>query len=158
MERKGTPNVTTILPPLVIPEEIRTRIERPEPFSGPELDRVTAVCHDASALVRFESRRDWIDPDDPTQIKAPGIVLVIARRCAERAVRSPEGFSSESAGDYSYRRSGVAEEGGLFLTDREVNDLVRAGGGFGGIWTQAITRVHHEEFLTLGQPILVTDP
>lgn len=98
------------------------------------------MCGDASDLVRFESRKDWLDPDDPTQIKAPGIVLLIARRCAERAVRNPEGFSAETAADYSYQRNGSVGEGGLFLTEREIADLRRAGGGFGGLWTQPITR------------------
>lgn len=132
--------MTSLLPPLVTPEEIRTRMQRPLAFSGPELQRVLDVCEDASALVRFESRNTWLDPDDPMSVKAPEIVTLIARRCAERAVRNPEGFSAETAADYSYQRNGGVGEGGLFLTDREVADLRRAGGGLGGLWVQPITR------------------
>ena len=128
------------LPDLVTPEEVRVRLQRPAPFAGDELARVEAVCEDASALVRFESRNKWLDPDDELIVKAPEIVLLIARRCAERAVRNPEGFSAETAADYSYQRNGAVGEGGLFLTEREKADLARAGGGFGGITTLQMTR------------------
>lgn len=114
-------------------------MQRPLTFSGPELARVEAVCDDASDLVRFESKRNWLDPDDPTLIKAPGIVTLIARRCAERAVRNPEGFSAETAADYSYQRNGSVGEGGLFLTDKEKEDLRGSAGG-NGLWVQPITR------------------
>lgn len=128
-------------PPLVTPEEIRRRLQRPVAFAGIELNRVTDVCEDASVLVRFASGSTWLDPDDPALIKAPEIVLLIARRCAERAVRNPEGFSSESAADYSYQRNGAVGEGGTFLTEREVKDLQQASGsGKSALWTQGTYR------------------
>ena len=129
------------LPTLVQPEEIRVRMQRPAPFSGTELLRVQAICEDASALVRFVSGSNWLDPDNPTAVKAPEIVTLIARRCAERAVRNPEGFSSESAADYSYQRNGMVGEGGLFLTDQEEADLKASlGSGKTGLWTQSTYR------------------
>lgn len=129
-------------PALVQPEEIRTRLQRPLPFSGAELSRVQDVCDDASVLVRFESGRNWLDPDDPSVVKAPEMVLLIARRCAERAVRNPEGFSAETAADYSYQRNGSVGEGGLFLTEREIADL-KGAGGRNGLWTQPTYRGDH---------------
>lgn len=128
-------------PPLVTPAEIQARMQRPTAFAGIELARVTAVCEDASVLVRFASGTNWLDPDDPTLIKAPEIVTLIARRCAERAVRNPEGFSSESAADYSYQRNGAVGEGGTFLTAGEVKDLQQANGAVKhALWTQPTYR------------------
>lgn len=126
------------LPPLVDPEELLKRLQRDE-FGDLEAERVEAVCEDASDLVRGESGKDWLDPDDPTKVVAPRYVLLIARRCAERAVRNPEGYSSESAGDYSYQRRGAEGEGGTFLTEREVRALKQASGK-SGLWTQPTTR------------------
>lgn len=116
-------------------------MQRPIPFAGVELARVEGVCEDASVLVRFVSGQAWLDPDDESQVKAPEIVTLIARRCAERAVRNPEGFSSESAADYSYQRNGAVGEGGLYLTEQEVKDLQNASGsGKTGLWTQGTYR------------------
>lgn len=116
-------------------------MQRPVAFAGTELARVQDVCEDASVLVRFASGNTWLDPDDPELIKAPEIVTLIARRCAERAVRNPEGLSSESAADYSYQRNGMIGEGGLFLTEQEVNDLQSLSeSGKTGLWTQGTYR------------------
>jgi len=132
--------MTSPYPNLVTPAQIQARLQRPTPYAGTELARVEAVCEDASVLVRFESGQTWLDPDDPTLAKAPEIVFMIARRCAERAVRNPEGFSSESAADYSYQRNGTLGEGGLFLTDREIADLKQASGKLNGLWVQSTER------------------
>lgn len=126
----------TSYPPLVTPEEVRVRMQRPTAFVGIELTRVTAVCADASALVRAASGSTWLDPDDDSLIKAPEMVSLIARRCAERAVRNPEGLSHESATDYNYVRpkDGSVGEGGLFLTPQEVKSLQQVGGLKGSLW------------------------
>lgn len=126
----------TDYPPLVSPEEVRIRMQRPAPFAGVELTRVQAVCVDASALVRAASGSTWLDPDDETRVKAPEMVSLIARRCAERAVRNPEGFSTETVTDYSFQRpkDGSVGEGGLFLTPQEVKSLQQVGGLRGGLW------------------------
>jgi hypothetical protein len=133
--------MTSAYPDLVTPEQLQARLQRPSPFSGAELARVQGVCEDASVLVRFESGNNWLDPDDPTQTKAPEIVYLIARRCAERAVRNPSNTSAESAADYSYQRNGTVGEGSLFLTDREIADLKQANGTLNGaLWTQGTYR------------------
>lgn len=110
-------------------------------FDDSEIERVEAVLGLASDLVRDESGKDWLDPDDPTKLvdPLPRIVRLITLRCAERSIRNPEGFSSESAGDYSYQRNGATGEGGLYLTEREVK-LLRRAGGKSGLWTQPLTR------------------
>lgn len=127
------------LPALAEIGDLELRLMRE--FVDPEDVRVEQVLNDASDLVRDESGKDWLDPDDPTKLVSPlpRIVRLITLRVAERAVRNPEGFSSESAGDYSYQRNGAVGEGGLYLTAREIAQLRRAGGK-SGLWTQQVTR------------------
>jgi hypothetical protein len=64
-------------------------------------------------------------------------VRAVVLRAAERAMRNPGGFSSESSGDYSYQRTGV--QPGVYLTDGELRILRRATGRR-GLWTQPVTR------------------
>jgi hypothetical protein len=126
------------LPPLAEVSDLEKRLERT--FSdGAETERAEAVLDDASELVREASGKDWVNPDDPSAITAPRIVRLITLRVAERAVRNPEGFSSESAGDYSYQRNGLTDSGGLYLTDQE-REMLRRAAGKNGLWTQRITR------------------
>lgn len=126
------------LPPLAEVPDLEKRLERAF-ADGPETDRAEAVLDDASDLVRDASGKDWVDPANPNAIKAPRIVKLITVRVAERAIRNPEGFSSESAGDYSYQRNGVTDGGGLYLTDRE-RETLRKAAGKSGLWTQQVTR------------------
>lgn len=108
-------------------------------FEGSDQERAQSVLDEASALVRAESGKDWVSPDDPTKIVAPSIVKFITLRAAERAIRNPDGFSAETAGDYSYQRNGVSSDGALYLTDRERQLLARAAGKR-ALWTQPVTR------------------
>lgn len=125
------------LPRLASAEELARRLGRE--LDDAELDRVEAVLDDVSEFVREESRNTWVSLTNPSVVTAPRIVRVITLRCAERAIRNPEGFSSESAGDYSYQRNGAVGEGGLYLTEREIA-LLRRAGGRTGLWTQQVTR------------------
>lgn len=132
------------LPALAAVEDLLLRLARDE-FADLEEVRAAAVLEDVSEFVREESRKDWLTRDadgvvvEPFEVDAPRIVRTITLRCAERAIRNPEGFSSESAGDYSYQRNGATGEGGIYLTERELKILLRAGGNT-GLWTQPITR------------------
>lgn len=126
------------LPPLAEVDDLLLRLGR-EAFGDLEEARAEAVLNDASEFVREESGSLWLDPLDLTKVKAPRIVQVITVRVAERATRNPEGFSSESAGDYSYQRNGAVGEGGLYLTERELK-MLRKAGGKTGMWNQQITR------------------
>lgn len=135
--------MTDTLPALASADELVRRLSRE--FNDVELERAEAVLEDASDFVREESRKDWLKRDDdgvivePYENDAPHIVRKITLRVAERAIRNPEGFSSESAGDYSYQRNGATGEGGLYLTERELKILLRAGGQT-GLWTQPTER------------------
>jgi hypothetical protein len=110
-------------------------------FEGGELTRAIAVLEDATALVRDEvGYTVWVDPDTGALLVAlvPGSVRAVVLRAAERAIRNPGGFSSESSGDFTYQRTGT-QQPGVFLTDGELKILRRATGRR-GLWTQPVTR------------------
>lgn len=121
--------------PLADVPDLEARLGRV--FTGDEIGRVNAVLDDASALVRDEAGRTWIDPDTDSLTAVPGSVRAVVLRAAERAMRNPQGFSAESAGDYSYQRTNV--EPGVYLTDAE-RAIVRKAIGRTGLWTQPVTR------------------
>ena len=110
-------------------------------FTNDEVTRAVAVLEDATALVR-EVVGDvvWTDPGtgDLLPLKVPGSARAVVLRAAERAIRNPGGFSSESSGDYSYQRTGTVQPG-VFLTEGEERILRRAVGRT-GLWTQPVTR------------------
>jgi hypothetical protein len=111
----------------------------------PELSRVEALLEDASDLVRDVAGKTWIDPVTGLLEPVPGTVRATVLRMVERAVRNPEGFSAESAGDYSYQRTGV--QPGIYVTEGEERAIRRAIGKT-GLWNQPLTR--NEEALTVG--------
>jgi hypothetical protein len=110
-------------------------------FESSELTRAVAVLEDATALVRDEVGYVlWLDPDTGELLISlvPGSVRAVVLRAAERAIRNPGGFSSESSGDFTYQRTGT-QQPGVFLTDGELRILRRATGRK-GLWTQPVTR------------------
>jgi hypothetical protein len=123
-----------VLPLATIPE-LEARLGRV--LTGAELERAEALLDDASALVRDVAGKTWIDPDTGLLEPVPGSIRWVVLRAAERAIRNPQGFSSESAGDYSYQRTGV--EPGVYLTEGE-EKAIRKATGKKGLWTQPVTR------------------
>lgn len=121
--------------PLADITDIEARMGRT--FSGEEHARVEALLDDASALVRDEAGITWIDPGTGLLTTVPGSIRAVVLRSVERAVRNPQGFSAESAGDYSYQRTNV--EPGVYLTDSE-RQIIRRATGRTGLWTQPVTR------------------
>jgi hypothetical protein len=121
--------------PLADITDIEARMGRT--FSGDEHTRVEALLDDASALVRDEAGLTWIDPGTGLLTTVPGSIRAVVLRSVERAVRNPQGFSAESAGDYSYQRTNV--EPGVYLTDSE-RQVIRRATGRTGLWTQPVTR------------------
>lgn len=121
--------------PLADITDIEARLGRT--FSGEEHTRVEALLDDASALVRDEAGITWIDPGTGLLTTVPGSIRAVVLRSVERAVRNPQGFSAESAGDYSYQRTNV--EPGVYLTDSE-RQIIRRATGRTGLWTQPVTR------------------
>lgn len=148
-------------PVLASADELMRRLSRE--FDDLELDRAEAILEDVSEFIRFESGKLWLKVDsngvvlEPFALDVPGIVRTLTLRVAERAVRNPEGFSSESAGDYSYQRNGATGEGGIYLTERELAMLRRAGGRT-GLWTQSTTRFNVDDGVAWFDTMPGTEP
>lgn len=53
----------------------------------------------------------------------PASVRTVALDATRRAYLNPQGYTSETAGGFTYRREGKAAEVGLYLTDDERADL-----------------------------------
>jgi hypothetical protein len=116
--------------PLADVAALEARLGRP--LAADELPRAIALLDDASELVRDVAGRDWTD-----STTVPGSVRAVVLRAAERAVRNPEGFSAESAGDYSYQRTGV--QPGIYITEADEHTIRRALGK-AGVWPLSVTR------------------
>lgn len=128
-----------MLPPLAGVEDLEYRMGRT--FAGDELHRVEAVLDDVSALVRDEAGRTWINPDTGEVEDVPASIRAVVLRIAERVMRNPQGFKSESAGDYSYQRS--EDDDGIYLSERDIQ-IIRRALGRTGLWTQPVTRGNDE--------------
>lgn len=100
-------------------------------LQGPDLARAQAALADASALVRAEANKAWLDSD--SNVTAPAQVVTIVVKAALREFKNPDGFTSEQMGDYSYRTDNA---GGVYLTEDE-RRIVRSAAGSGayGAWT-----------------------
>lgn len=122
-------------PPLALVEDLSYRVGRT--FTDAELPRVEAVLDDASALVRDEAGRSWIDPITGLVTDVPASIRTVVLRASERVVRNPQGFKSESAGDYSFQRADA--DTSVYLTERE-RQIIRRAIGRTGLWTQRVTR------------------
>jgi len=127
-----------LLPPLAKVSDLEARMKR-EFTTDEDLAEAESALDEASEIVREESRKAWVDPDDSSIVTAPRIVRIIVLRVAERKLRNPDGLSSETAGDYSYQRNGVGADGGLYLTPWEL-EVLRRQAGLTGLWTQPTTR------------------
>lgn len=53
----------------------------------------------------------------------PARVRAITLEVAARAHRNPNGYSSETVDDYTYRRDSETRQAGIYLTDAELADL-----------------------------------
>lgn len=126
------------LPPLAELEDLVARLGSDVTGDADEA-RAAATLEDVSAFIREEAHKSWVSPDDPTVATPPATIKAIALQVAMRNYRNPEGFSSESAADYSYQRNGATGEGGLYFTERELKQIRRAAGRT-GMWTQRIER------------------
>lgn len=109
-------------------------------LQGADLARASAALDDASALVRAEASKTWLDGDTVT---APAQVVTIVVKAALREYRNPDGFTSEQLGDYSYRTD---QTGGVYLTDDERRIVRAAAGASGhGVWSPRTPSAYGEQ-------------
>ncbi|MEO6081566.1 MAG: hypothetical protein ABIQ18_00470 [Umezawaea sp.] len=97
--------------PLATLADLEARTQRAL-LGTPEQGRAAASLLDASALVRAELPPALLTP------AAPPVVVTIVCQAAARALRNPEGYTSETIGQYGYRY-GDATVTGVYLTTDE---------------------------------------
>lgn len=126
-----------MLPALATLDELEARLGvDPGSLSGPDSARAQAALDDASALVREESRRDWVDTDDA--ITAPPSLVRVVLGAALRNFRNPDGEISQTAGPFS--RTVKAADVGVYLTPAETEIVRRYRQESTGLWTLRTTR------------------
>lgn len=96
-------------------------------LAGAEWERAAAVLDDASALIRSEAGRDWIDGEGQLA-DVPAVVEAVALAVAYRAFRNPEGLAQASLGDASVSYDRGDGHAAVYLTRDERRSVRRAAG------------------------------
>lgn len=125
-----------MLPPLVSVAALAAWVG--EDFIDDENARAAAVVAAASALVRAETGRTWVDEDN-VLLGVPEEVATVAVQIAARVWRNPAGFVQDTTGPFTVRYSERSGDG-LFLTETERSILSRYRTQRRGLWTQRVTR------------------
>jgi hypothetical protein len=90
-----------MLPSLATLADLEARLGRP--ITDPaEVSRAEALLADASALVRFEAGRSWVDEFDAL-IEVPDLAVTITCQAALRGWYNPAGIESQQLGAVSVR-------------------------------------------------------
>lgn len=69
----------------------------------------------------------------------PAVVRAVALEVAARAYRNPEGATSETIDDYTFRRDGSTSQGGVYVTAEERSRLSRLSGGGASVRSVRLT-------------------
>lgn len=116
------------LPPLASVAAFEKRLGlSPGALQGADLARAEAALEDASALVRDEAGRSWVDEDGA--VTAPPAVVTVTLKAARREYVNPNGYTSEQTGPFSYQLP--RGETGVYLTEAERRIVRRTAGKFG---------------------------
>lgn len=92
----------------------------------------------ASALIRAETGRTWID-DHGYVVDVPSDVRYVCVEVAARLFRNPEGVIQETTGPFTQRLPDKFADG-LFLTATEKSQLARYRASRMGLWALQTTR------------------
>jgi hypothetical protein len=122
--------------PLASVAELSKRLG--QTLTGVDHDRAYAALQDASALIRTEAGKTWIDDHDELE-EVPGIIESICIASAHRAFRNPDGTTQTSIGDVSisFRREGNASS--VFLSKQERMAIRKAVGKSGSSSVTMVT-------------------
>lgn len=88
-----------------------------------DTNRALAALDDASAFVRAAAGADWVDAEGNLDA-VPAVVVAVTLAVARRLYENPDGFESETIGDYTYRRG----DGSNGLLPHEVRAVRKAAG------------------------------
>ena len=110
--------------------DVATRLGRP--ISEPdEVAQVQAWLDDAEAIVlsRIPTLPELVTGGVPTVAK----LVMVESNAVIRKIRNPEGYTSETIDDYTYRYNEQVRRGDIFITDEEWALLLP--GAQSGAWT-----------------------
>ena len=127
-----------MLPPLADVSDLRMRTG--EAYEGDDRLRAEAVLTDASNLIRDEAGKTWVNTTT-NAAEPPDAIFSLALKVARRALDNPEGLTSETHPEYSWRKDGA--EDGVYLTERECR-ICRRNGGKSGLCKKKTTRLDEE--------------
>ncbi len=125
-----------VLPAFASTDDLSARL--PGGLSDDDLTRAEAALSDASALIRAEAGKTWVD-DLLALSGVPDVVVSITIAAARRALTNPDGVTSESVQDYSRAFAATSASADIYLTRGEKSLVRRAAGGT-GLWTLSTTR------------------
>lgn len=122
-----------MLPALAPVTDLEARLGLdPDTLQDANLGRARAALADASALVRMEARRTWVD-EAGTLTVVPDAIVRVVLGAAQRTYTNPDAVVQESAGPFVRR---LAEsETGVYLTAAEVDIARRFRPAGGELWT-----------------------
>jgi len=94
-----------------------------------ELERLQGYLSDASALIRDEAGRTWLDEDGDLEA-VPFRIQSICAWVTARAFLNPEGLLQRSIGDSAKMYTASKREGGeaVYLTENELRTVQKLGG------------------------------
>ena len=101
--------------------------------------RALAVLAAASALVRSETRRTWLD-DMGALVAVPDELGMVVVQVAARKWLNPEDVIQDGTGPFTGRWSELAGQG-IYLTDTERAICARHRQASTGVWTLGTTRL-----------------
>lgn len=115
--------------------EIRLGLDE-HSLSGTDKARAEAALSDASALVRSEAGRTWLDSAGKSV--APDAIVRVVLGAALRTYRNPEGEIEQTVGPFS--RTLKSAETSVYLTDAEKAIVRRYRVAPSGLWTMRTTK------------------
>lgn len=125
-----------VLPAFATVEELAFRI--PGGIATEDVDRAEAALADASALIRAEAGKTWVN--DLNELSGvPDAIVAVTIAASRRALTNPDGVASETVPDYSRTFAATSLSADIYLTKGERRVVLRAAGR-SGLWTLATTR------------------
>lgn len=128
-----------MLPSLATLEQFDPRV--PGGVAASDEARAQANLDDASALVRAEAGKTWVDEANELD-GVPDVIVTVTIAAAKRAFMNPDMVRSESIDGYSTSYAAASPD--VYLTKAE-RQAVRRAAGRSGLWTQATTRLGTDE-------------
>ncbi|WP_314325445.1 hypothetical protein [Paenarthrobacter ilicis] len=126
--------------PLATPEELSDWLGEPI-TEGADVKRAERFIRFASALVRKESGRTWVQDDGENLVPdIPDDIGLVVVQAAARAYENPNGQTSDALDDW--RGTFKVDEVGVYLTDTEKSMVSKfKSARLGGLGTIATTRI-----------------